>query len=123
MKLVHESWGLALALVLAIGFCLSGSLAKVLTDAGWSASGVVFVRLRGGAVILLAILAVVRPGAAAAIRADGAPSSYGLLAAAGVQVTFFNALIYMPVPIALVLQYLGSVLGASARGATCQERP
>jgi drug/metabolite transporter (DMT)-like permease len=71
----------------------------------------VFVRLAGGAVILLAMLAVVRPGVAAAIRADGGSLVvFGLLAAAGVQVTFFNALIYMPVTIALVLQYLGSVL-------------
>ncbi|GAA1193739.1 EamA family transporter [Pseudonocardia alaniniphila] len=107
----HERSGLALALVSAVGFGLSGSLGKALTDAGWSASGAVFVRLSGGAVVLLGILAFVRPGVVAAIRADGgALAVYGLLAAAGVQVTFYNALIYLPVTIALLLQYLGSIL-------------
>jgi drug/metabolite transporter (DMT)-like permease len=111
MTLVHERSGLALALVSAMGFGLSGSFGKALTDAGWSASGAVFVRLGGGAVVLLAILAFVRPGVVAAIRADGgALLVYGLLAAAGVQVTFFNALVYLPVTIALLLQYLGSTL-------------
>ncbi|WP_433296873.1 EamA family transporter [Pseudonocardia sp. CA-142604] len=108
---VHERSGLALAAVSAVGFGLSGSLGKALTDAGWSASGAVFVRLGGGAVILLGILAFVRPGVVAAIRVDGgALAVYGLLAAAGVQVTFFNALVYVPVTIALLLQYLGSIL-------------
>jgi drug/metabolite transporter (DMT)-like permease len=111
MTLVHERSGLALALVSAIGFGLSGSSGKALTDAGWSASGAVFVRLGGGAVVLLAILAFVRPGVVPAIRADaGGLLVYGLLAAAGVQVTFFNALVYLPVTIALLLQYLGSIL-------------
>ncbi|GAA3098057.1 EamA family transporter [Pseudonocardia yunnanensis] len=111
MMRVHERSGLALAMVSAVGFGLSGSLGKALTDAGWSASGAVFVRLGGGAVVLLGILAFVRPGVVAAIRADGgALAVYGLLAAAGVQVTFFNALVYLPVTIALLLQYLGSIL-------------
>jgi len=108
---VHQRSGLALALVSAVGFGLSGSLGKALTDAGWSASGAVFVRLGGAAVILLGILAFVRPGVVAAIRTDSwALAVYGLLAAAGVQVTFFNALAYLPVTIALLLQYLGSIL-------------
>src|SRR4051812_40355650 len=111
MMCVHERSGLALALASAVGFGLSGSLGKALTDAGWSASGAVFVRLGGAAVILLGILAFVRPGVVAAIRADGgALAVYGLLAAAGVQVTFFNPLVYLSVTIALLLQYLGSIL-------------
>jgi drug/metabolite transporter (DMT)-like permease len=71
----------------------------------------VLVRLGGAAVILLAILAVARPGVLAAIRADGpALLLYGLLAMAGVQVAFFNALQYLPVTVALLLEYLGPIL-------------
>jgi drug/metabolite transporter (DMT)-like permease len=97
--------------VSAVTFGLSGPFAKALTDAGWSASGAVLVRLGGAAAILLVVLAVVRPGVLAAIRSD-APALllYGTLAAAGVQVAFFNALQYLPVPIALLLEYTGPIL-------------
>lgn len=103
--------GLALALVSAVTFGLSGPFAKALTDAGWSASGAVLVRLGGAAAILLVILAARRPGVLAAIRADGpALVLYGVLAMAGVQVAFFNALQYLPVAVALLLEYTGPVL-------------
>lgn len=35
---------------------------------------------------------------------------YGLLAMAGVQVPFFNALLYLPVTVAPLLEYTGAVL-------------
>jgi drug/metabolite transporter (DMT)-like permease len=103
--------GLALAVVSATTFGLSGPFAKALTDAGWSASGAVLVRVGGAAAILLVLLALTRPGVLGAIRAD-APALvlYGVLAVAGVQVTFFNALQYVPVAIALLLEYLGPIL-------------
>jgi drug/metabolite transporter (DMT)-like permease len=95
----------------AVTFGLSGPFAKALTDAGWSASGAVLVRLGGAAVILLVILALLRPGVLAAIRSDGpALLVYGMLAMAGVQVAFFNALLYLPVAIALLLEYTGPIL-------------
>jgi drug/metabolite transporter (DMT)-like permease len=103
--------GLLLALVSAVTFGLSGSFAKALTDAGWSANGAVLVRLGGAAAILLVILAIMRPGVVAAIRADGpALVLYGALAMGGVQVAFFNALLYLPVAIALLLEFTGPIL-------------
>lgn len=103
--------GLAFALVSAVTFGLSGPFAKALTDAGWSASGAVLVRLGGAAAIVLVILAVTRPGVLAAVRADGAALVlYGMLAMAGVQVAYFNALQYVPVAIALLLEFLGPIL-------------
>jgi drug/metabolite transporter (DMT)-like permease len=103
--------GFALALVSAATFGTSGPFAKALTDAGWSASGAVLVRLAGAGAILLVVLAVARPGVTAAIRADGpALVLYGLLAMAGVQVAFFNALLHLPVAVALLLEYLGPIL-------------
>lgn len=107
----RTSAGLLLALVSAVTFGLSGPFAKALTDAGWSASGAVLVRLGGAAAILLVVLAVRRPGVLAAVRADGpALVLYGVLAMAGVQVAFFNALQYLPVAVALLLEYTGPVL-------------
>ncbi|MDN5750993.1 MAG: DMT family transporter [Pseudonocardia sp.] len=103
--------GLGLALVSAVAFGLSGPFASALTTAGWSANGAVLVRLGGAAAILLVILAATRPGVLAAVRADGpALLLYGVFAAAGVQVAFFNALQYLPVAIALLLEYLAPVL-------------
>jgi drug/metabolite transporter (DMT)-like permease len=94
-----------------VTFGLSGSFAKALTEAGWSASGAVLVRLGGAAVILLVILAVIRPGVLAALRADGpALVLYGVLATAGVQVAFFHALLYLPVAVAVLLEFTGPVL-------------
>lgn len=68
-------------------------------------------RIGSAAAILLVVLAVVRPGVLAALRADGpALVVYGVLAVAGVQVAFFNALRYLPVAIALLLEYTGPIL-------------
>jgi drug/metabolite transporter (DMT)-like permease len=105
------SVGLAFAVVSALAFGLSGPFAKALIDAGWSSAGAVLVRLGGSAVVVLLLLAILRPGVLAAVRRD-APALllYGLLAMAGVQVAFFNAVRYMPVSIALLLEYLGPVL-------------
>ncbi|WP_433507224.1 EamA family transporter [Pseudonocardia halophobica] len=103
--------GLAFAVVSAVSFGLSGPFAKALIDAGWSSAGAAFVRIGGSAVVVLVLLAVTRPGVLAALRSD-APALllYGLMAMAGVQVAFFNAVRYMPVSIALLLEYLGPVL-------------
>lgn len=103
--------GLALALVSAVAFGLSGPFAKALIDAGWSANGAVLVRLGGAAVVLALVLAVVRPGVVAAVRQDGtALLLYGLLAMGGVQVAFFNSVRYLPVAIALLLEYAGPII-------------
>lgn len=105
------SVGLAFAVVSAVSFGLSGPFAKALIDAGWSSAGTALVRIGGSAVVVLALLAVLRPGVITAVRRD-APALllYGVLAMAGVQVAFFNAVRYMPVSIALLLEYLGPVL-------------
>ncbi|MGD9991620.1 EamA family transporter [Pseudonocardia sp.] len=103
--------GLALGVVSAASFGVAGPVAKALIDAGWSAGGAVLVRIGGAAVVLLVVLAVARPGVLAALRADGpALLLYGALAVAGVQVGYFSAMQYVPVAVALLLEYLGPVL-------------
>ncbi|MDT7633308.1 MAG: hypothetical protein QOI50_5238, partial [Pseudonocardiales bacterium] len=95
--------GLALAVVSAVTFGLSGPFAKALIDAGWSATGTVLVRLGGAAVVLAVILAATRPGVLVAIRRDGfGLLLYGVLAMAVVQIAFFNAVRYLAVPVALL---------------------
>ncbi|GAA1849573.1 EamA family transporter [Pseudonocardia ailaonensis] len=105
------SLGLVFAVVSAVSFGTSGPFAKALIDAGWSSTGAALVRIGGSAVIVLVLLAITRPGVVAALRADGpALLLYGVLAIAMVQVSFFNAVRYMPVSIALLIEYLGPVL-------------
>ena len=107
----RTSSGLGLAVVSAMAFGLSGPFAKSLIDAGWSSAGAVLVRIGGAAAVLLLLLALTRPGVLRALRADGpALVVYGTLAVAGVQVAFFNAIRYLPVSVALLLEYLGPVL-------------
>jgi drug/metabolite transporter (DMT)-like permease len=100
-----------LAAVSAVSFGLSGPFAKALIDAGWSSNGALLVRLGGAAVVLAVVLAATRPGVLAALRRDGAVLVlYGTFAMAGVQGCFFNAVRYLPVPIALLLEYTSPIL-------------
>ncbi|WP_305787109.1 EamA family transporter [Symbioplanes lichenis] len=142
--------GLALALVSAATFGTSGSFARSLIDAGWSAEAAVTVRV-GIAAVLLAVPALLalrarRPRASAARdtkkhdratndgekhdRAASDPEKhepaaagtrsrrgtlaaiglFGLLAVAGAQVAYFNAVRYLPVGVALLLEYSGIIL-------------
>ena len=103
--------GLGAAVLSAVSFALSGPLGKALIDAGWSSNGALLVRIGGSAVVLLAILTVTRPGVLGAIRRDGARMVlYGTFAIAGAQGTFFNAVRYVSVPIAMLLEFTGPVL-------------
>ncbi len=103
--------GLGLALISAAGFGTSGSFARSLTDAGWSVSAAVTVRI-GVAALLLAIPAVIAMrGRWHALRRNlGMVSVYGLVAVAGCQVFFFNSVQTLSVGVALLLEYLGLIL-------------
>ncbi|CUR56036.1 conserved membrane hypothetical protein [metagenome] len=102
--------GLALAVVAAVSFGLSGSLAKGLLDSGWSPGAAVTAR------ILIAAAALSIP-AALALRGRWALVSrnlglfvvYGLVAVAGCQLAFFNAVDHMQVGVALLIEYTAPV--------------
>ena len=101
---------LAIAIVSAAAFALSGPLGKSLIDAGWSPNAAVLVRVGGGALLLAPF--VIRdlrrrplPRAQARLVAI-----YGVLAVAGAQVSFFNAVQTLSVGVALLLEYLAPVL-------------
>jgi len=94
-------------------FASSGPLAKAVMAAGWSAAEVTAVRIAGAAVLLGAVVAVVRPGALRFRRADGwLLLGYGLLGVAGVQLFFFVAVARVPVGVAMVLVNLAPALVA-----------
>lgn len=103
--------GLTLAVLSAASFSTSGSFARSLTGAGWSPAAAVAVRIGAAALILAVPTAVSMRGRWGCLWRN-APmiSVYGLVAVAGAQVFFFNAIEHLSVGVALLLEYLGTVL-------------
>ncbi|MCK2218757.1 EamA family transporter [Actinomadura sp. ATCC 31491] len=103
--------GLALALGSSGCFAFSGPMAKYLVAAGLTPFETVWARMAGAGLLLVAVLAVVRP-AALRIRRARLPffALYAVMAVAGVQSLYFAAITRLPVGIALLLVYLAPVL-------------
>ena len=98
--------GLALALVSAVSFGLSGALARPLLDAGWTAGSVVLVRIALGAVVVVPFGVRALHGQWGAVRRNAGPVVfYGLLAVAGAQFCYFSAVTHMDVGPALLIEY------------------
>lgn len=116
--------GLSLALLSAATFGTSGTFARSLTDAGWSAEAAVVVRV-GIAALLLAVPAAVamRGRWHVARRSLRSVALYGLLAVVAAQVCFFNAIQHVPVGVALLLEYSGIILVVGWMWAVHGERP
>lgn len=103
--------GLGLAVLSAATFGTSGTFADSLIRAGWSPAAAVTIRIALSAVILTGPALITLRGRWGVLR-RAAPqvAAYGLLAVAGCQLFYFNALERIPVGVALLLEYLGSVL-------------
>jgi drug/metabolite transporter (DMT)-like permease len=103
--------GLVLATTSAAAFGSSGPMGKALLEAGWTAGAAVLVRL-GGAAVLLVVVALVRYRGRLPLtrRSAGTLAVYGIVAMAGVQLAFFNAVRTLDVGVALLLEYLAPVL-------------
>src|SRR3954469_24595967 len=116
--------GLALALLSAATFGTSGTFARSLIDAGWSAEAAVAARV-GIAAVLLAVPAVLalRGRWRVMRRSLGTVGLFGLLAVGGAQVGFFNAVRYLPVGVALLLEYSGIILVVLWMWAVHGDRP
>jgi drug/metabolite transporter (DMT)-like permease len=116
--------GLALALVSASSFGLSGSLARSLLDLGWSPAAVVATRV-GGAFLILLIPCLVL------IRRIGLPTrgqslrmlAYGVVAIALAQLCYFSAVQYLSVGVALLLEFLAPVMLIGWHWARTHRRP
>lgn len=103
--------GLVLVVGSAAAFGSGGPAAKAVLGAGVSSLQVVQARVCLTAVVLVAILAVVRPSALR-VRRDEWPLlvAYGLLGFFAIQACYVLALSRLPVGVALLLEYLGPVL-------------
>ncbi|MER5458190.1 EamA family transporter [Micromonospora sp. NPDC002389] len=103
--------GLALALLSAVTFATSGTFARSLINEGWSAEAVVVARVGIAALVLAGPALLVLRGRWAVLRRNIASIGvFGLLGVALAQVCFFNAVRYLPVGVALLLEYLGIIL-------------
>jgi len=103
--------GLGLALFSALAFSTSGALAKSLIDAGWSPAAAVTARISIAALVLAVPGWLSMRGRWHVLREQGVMvAAYGLIAVAGAQLFYFNAIQTLPVGVALMLEYLGIVL-------------
>lgn len=102
--------GMGAALVSAWSFGLAGPLARGLMDAGWSPAAAVVMRILVAAAVLL-------PGAAVALRGRWAGvwrhlplmALYGIVPVAGAQFGYFNAVVHMPVGVAILVEFTAPV--------------
>lgn len=116
--------GLGMAGLSAAAFSTSGPLGLSLTAAGWSPGAVVATRLGAAAALLAVPAALSLRGRGRALRRKaGLVAAYGLVALAGCQVSFFNAIQHLPVGMALLLEYLAPVLVAGWLWARHGQRP
>ncbi len=103
--------GLTLAVLSAATFGTSGAFASSLIEAGWSPAAVVITRVAvAAAVLTVPALVQLRSRWSLLRRGAGRVAAYGLVAVAGCQLFYFNAIARMPVGVALLLEYLAAVL-------------
>ncbi|WP_435591693.1 EamA family transporter [Nocardia sp. bgisy118] len=102
-----------LSLISWVLFASSGSLAAAVMAAGWSPAEVTSARIVLAAILLVPMVAVLRPRALRFGRADlWLLLGYGLLGVAGVQLLFFVAVARVPVGVAMVLVNVAPALVA-----------
>jgi drug/metabolite transporter (DMT)-like permease len=102
--------GLVWAVLAAASFGLSGALASGLLDAGWSPAALVLCRIGIGAVTLAFPAVVALRGRWHLLRANaGFLLAFGLVAVAGCQFAYFNAIERLPVAVAILIEYAAPV--------------
>ncbi|MCX2733149.1 EamA family transporter [Saccharopolyspora sp. NFXS83] len=99
--------GVTAAMLSAFCFGGSGPFAKPLINAGFTPLQVAWMRLAGGALLMLPF-AVRHAGVLR--RAPWLLLGYGVFAIAGVQTFYFAAIASIPVAVALLIEFLGPVL-------------
>ncbi|MEU4679728.1 EamA family transporter [Micromonospora sp. NPDC023737] len=116
--------GLGLALLSAVTFATSGTFARSLIEAGWSAPSAVIARVGIAALVLVLPAALSLRGRWSVLRRNlGVVGVFGLLGVALAQVCFFNAVRYLPVGVALLLEYLGIILVVAWTWLVHKQRP
>jgi drug/metabolite transporter (DMT)-like permease len=103
--------GLALALLSAATFGTSGALATGLIHTGWTPGAAVLVRVSIAALVLsIPAMSQVRRAHVTSMRSLRTVGTYGLVAVAGAQLCYFNAVQHLSVAVALLLEYSGVLL-------------
>lgn len=117
-------FGLLLALSTAAAFGTSGAFARSLIDAGWSPSSAVTARVTIAALVLLIPSVLALHGRWRVLRRNlPMITAFGLIAIAGCQVAYFNAVQHLSVGVALLLEYMGIVLVVGWLWARHRQRP
>ncbi|NBE81112.1 EamA family transporter [Micromonospora rubida] len=121
---VAGTTGLGLVLLSAVTFATSGTFARSLIEAGWSAEAAVVARVGIAAAVLAVPGALAVRGRWGVLRRNLAPVGvFGLLGVALAQACFFNAVRYLPVGVALLLEYLGIILVVGWMWLVHRQRP
>ncbi|WP_162140697.1 EamA family transporter [Jongsikchunia kroppenstedtii] len=104
-------FGMGVAVLSAATFGTSGPLARLLIDAGWSSVGVALVRLALAALTLVIPMAIVGRRRLATLRhAPLTVIAYGVFGVMMAQLCFFNAVRYLDVAVALLIEYAAPLL-------------
>ena len=107
----RDEAGLALALVSAATFGTSGTFAAALLGAGWTPGAAVTARVVVAALVLTVPALLRLRGRGRELRRGGSGVVvYGLVAVAGCQLCYFNAVEHLSVAVALLLEYSGALL-------------
>ncbi|UJH70270.1 DMT family transporter [Ornithinimicrobium sp. INDO-MA30-4] len=103
--------GLALALISAATFGTSGALGKPPMESGWSPVAAVTARVLIGSILLAIPAAFAMRGHWCSLRRGWSSIVlFGMFAVALAQVAFYQAVQYIPVGVALLLEYLGIIV-------------
>jgi drug/metabolite transporter (DMT)-like permease len=106
--------GVLFGVTSSIFFSASGTFAKALTDAGFSALQAVWLRIAGACVILVLLSLLRGPSTLLAVTRNRAALGgivlFGLIAVAACQAMYFVAASRLPVGIAILLEFTGPVL-------------
>src|SRR6476659_207881 len=120
----HFRFGLLLAVSSAFAFGSSGPFAKSLMEAGWSPTAAVTARLAGGALLMVIFATIVkRDWLREALQHGKTVVAYGLIPIAGAQLCYFNAVAYLSVGVALLLEYTAPILVVGWVWATTRRKP
>ena len=106
------AWGgVSIAIVSAATFGTSGTFGTALLQAGWTPATAVLARISLAALIVTAPAVLALRGRWGLLRRSAWTAvAYGLVGVAGCQVFYFYAISRMPVGVALLIEYTGSIL-------------
>src|SRR5215470_151485 len=106
------AWGgVSIAVVSAATFGTSGTFGSALLQAGWTPATAVLARVALAALIVTVPAVLALRGRWGLLRRSAWTAvAYGLVGVAGCQVFYFYAISQMPVGVALLIEYTGSIL-------------